>query len=209
MRSSSLIRPLVLTSLFVLVTSCGSADTPEGTAEGSPATASSAAGEATVANAGAGADAFALASELDVRNARMPVPGLITAGQPTEEQFDALVEAGVTRFVSLRVAEERGAGWEEAHSAGADYDFDRLPISGADALTRENVEALAEILQEGGEGPTVLYCGSSNRVGALLALKAFWLDDVEAEAALEIGRAAGMTGMETAVREIMGSESSK
>jgi len=133
----------------------------------------------------------------------MPSPGLITAGQPTEEQLDALAAAGVTRFVSLRLADERGAGWEEAHAVGADYEFDRLPIAGADALTRENVEALAEILNDGGDEPTLLYCGSSNRVGALLALKAYWMDGVAADAALEIGREAGMTRLEASVRELM------
>ena len=54
-----------------------------------------------------------------------------------------------------------------------------------------------------GDEPTVLYCGSSNRVGALLALKAYWLDGADPEDALELGRAAGMTRLEGRVTELM------
>ncbi|MDX1492854.1 MAG: hypothetical protein R3253_02180 [Longimicrobiales bacterium] len=127
----------------------------------------------------------------------------MTAGQPTEEQLEALREAGFENFISLRPASEEGAGWEEAHSSSGSYDFDRLAISGAGDLTRENVEAFAAILEETGDEPTVLYCASSNRVGAMLALKAFWLEGASPEEALELGRAAGLTRLEGRVVELM------
>ncbi|SVC09755.1 uncharacterized protein METZ01_LOCUS262609, partial [marine metagenome] len=47
------------------------------------------------------------------------------------------------------------------------------------------------------------YCASGNRVGGLLALKAYWLDGVEPDDALEIGRQAGLTGLESAVQELL------
>ena len=140
---------------------------------------------------------------LGVRNARMPVPGLLTGGQLDQAQFDGLSEAGFQTFISLRVASEDGAGWEEAHEAGT-ADFVRLPISGATGLTRESVEALDRLLTEVEGTPTVLYCGSGNRVGALLALRAHWMDDVPADEALELGRAAGLTRLEPAVAELLG-----
>lgn len=146
------------------------------------------------------------ATELGVLNARMPIPNLVTAGQLTEEQFDGMIDAGYTNFISLRVSSENGAGWEEGHATDGHFDFDRLPISGADALTRENVEALAALLESSEGEPTVLYCGSSNRVGALLALKAFWVDGAEPEAAFELGQQAGMTGLTESVRELLGME---
>ena len=147
-----------------------------------------------------------VATGLGVPNARMPVPGLVTAGQPTVEQLEALSAAGYTNFISLRPESENGAGWEEAHSVDHDYDFDRIPISGAGSLTRENVEALAALLEEARNQPTVVYCASSNRVGAMLALKAFWLDGASPEDALELGRAGGMTRLEGAVTELLGLE---
>ena len=51
---------------------------------------------------------------LGVRNVSSPAPGLITAAQLTEGQLDALAAMGYTRFISLRVPSEEGAGWEEA-----------------------------------------------------------------------------------------------
>jgi hypothetical protein len=47
---------------------------------------------------------------------------------------------------------------------------------------------------------TLVHCGSSNRVGALLALRAAWLKGATLEAALAAGRSAGLTGLESAVR---------
>ena len=84
-----------------------------------------------------------------------------------------------------------------AEAAGLDYS--PLPIPSADAVTVENARKLGELL-DGFDGPVVVHCGSGNRVGALVAL-------LEAdrgasdEAALEAGRAAGLTRLEGLVRE--------
>jgi protein tyrosine phosphatase (PTP) superfamily phosphohydrolase (DUF442 family) len=140
---------------------------------------------------------------LGLDNAANPAPGLITAAQVSRDQFDALVDMGYQRFISLRVPSEDGAGWEEAHVAGSDVSFARIPVSGATGLTRENVETLDRLLDESADDGTVLYCASSNRVGALLALRAYWLDGAEADQALELGRRAGMTSLEARVGELM------
>ena len=137
-----------------------------------------------------------------VHNARMPIEGLLTSGQVTEAQYDALTEGGYRHFISLRPESEKGAGWEEAYAQPGT--FNRIPITGAGDLTRENVEALDKLLDEAGGDPAVLYCASSNRVGALLALRAYWMYGVPAEEAAELGRAAGMTRMEAPVLEILG-----
>ena len=150
------------------------------------------------------APSLEMASALGVRTARMPVEGMLTAGQPTEEQLEGLLDAGFAHVISLRPESEDGAGWEETHASAAGYDFDRLPIVGAESLTRENVEAFAALLEETEGEPTVVYCASGNRVGAMLALKAFWLDGVEPEEALEIGLAGGMTRLTEPVAEILG-----
>jgi protein tyrosine phosphatase (PTP) superfamily phosphohydrolase (DUF442 family) len=143
---------------------------------------------------------------LGVTNAREPIPGLITAGQPTEDQMRALAAAGYENFVSLRLPGENGAGWEEAFAGRQDLTFTRLPISGAEDLTLENVEELDRILDAAGDTPTVLYCGSSNRVGAMLALRAHWLDGMDPGQALDLGRAAGMTRLEPVVTQALGEQ---
>ena len=51
---------------------------------------------------------------LGVPYASVPDAGLLCAGQISPEQMDALHAAGFKTFISLRVAAENGAGWEEA-----------------------------------------------------------------------------------------------
>lgn len=151
---------------------------------------------------------LAEARAVGVLNAREPLPGLVTAGQPDQEQLRALQEAGFGTAVSLRPAGESGAGWEEAFASGRDLDFHRIAVAGPSDLSRENVEELDRILAGAGDGPVVLYCASSNRVGALLALRAHWLQGMEPEEALQLGREAGLTRLEPAVADLLGLEGS-
>ena len=167
---------------------------------GGPSADADEAAPATIASA---MPSLAAVADLGVRNAAMPTPGLVTAGQPTEEQFDALAAMGYENFISLRPTSEDGAGWEEAHVSGSDVSFNRIPVQGGSGLTRENVDRLAELLDEAGSEGAVLYCASSNRVGSLLALKAYWHDGAAPEEALEIGRAAGMRSLEGRVTELL------
>ena len=148
------------------------------------------------------------AAALGLQNVAAPMPGLLTAAQPTAAQVTDLRELGYDRFISLQLASEPGAGWEESGISGAGGTFQRIPVGSPADLTRENVEALAAALERAGDEETVLYCASSNRVGAMLALKAFWLDGATPEEALSLGRRAGMRALEPDVRRIMEEESS-
>lgn len=149
-----------------------------------------------------GAVALADVQGVGLMNAAMPLENVVTGGQPTPEQLSALVDLGYTNFVSLRPATEEGTGWEEAIVSDEGISFQRIPVAGAEGLTRENVEALDRALDEAGAEGTVLYCGSSTRVGAMLALRAYWLDGADAQTALELGREAGMSRLEPAVTEL-------
>jgi len=75
-----------------------------------------------------------------------------------------------------------------------------FPI-GSDDINFENAKALDEILSIY-DAPVLLHCGSSNRVGALLALRAS-LDGADDEAAIELGKRGGLTRMEGEVREVL------
>ncbi|MFN8825178.1 MAG: hypothetical protein ACK501_09435 [Planctomycetota bacterium] len=130
-----------------------------------------------------------------VNNLAMPMAGVLTAGQPTEEQLAQLAKLGVTRIVCLRPASEAGTGWEEAKAGALGVQFVRLPIAGADDLTPAAAEKLATELAAANGQTTLVCCGSSNRVGALLAMKAFYVDKQSKEQALTLGKAAGLTKM--------------
>ena len=137
-----------------------------------------------------------------VKNGKMPMEGVLTGGQPTDEQLVALHDAGFATVINLRRPDERGTRGEAETVAGLGMTYVSLPVAGVEGLTEENATALAAALEKA-ERPVLLHCGSGNRVGALLALEAYWLEGASAEEALEIGRKAGLTRMEPAVRELV------
>jgi len=157
------------------------------------------------ARAALGAEPAAPASPapplFSIPQAATPLPGVLTSGQPTEEQLAAVARAGYKTVVNLRTAGEPGT-WDEAPKAAElGLRYVSIPMKGADDLTEANVRALAEVLADPQAYPVVVHCATSNRVGALFALKAFQLDGASAEEALELGRKAGLKGLEAAVRE--------
>lgn len=140
--------------------------------------------------------------DLGIRNASAPMEGVYCAGQPTEEQFAKLRSVGVTKVIQLREPDEDGTGWEEAKAADLGLDFVRIPVAGAEGMTVDNARKLSEQLAAA-DGPVLVACGSSNRVGGLFALKARFLDGRTAAEALEIGRECGMTRLEPVVTELV------
>ena len=130
-----------------------------------------------------------------------PVDGVTTAGQPDAAGFKVFADNGYAAVIDLRTAGE-DRGLEEAavvESLGMDYI--NLPI-GRDGITFANAKALQSLIK-GYDQPVLVHCGSANRVGALFALSEF-AESEDAEAALEAGRAAGLTRMEPVVREVLG-----
>lgn len=140
---------------------------------------------------------------LQISNLRTPSPGVHTSGQPTPEQFAQLQAAGTTRVIQLRLPDEKGSGWEEQRAAELGLQFVRLPIDGEAGLSIDNVRRFADELRAKGDGDVLVCCGSSNRVGALFALQAFWLDGSNVADALAAGKAAGLTKLEPKVKELM------
>lgn len=140
---------------------------------------------------------------VEVLNGNTPVPGVLTAGQPTEEQLVAMAEAGYRTVVNMRTDGEQGNWDARAKAEALGMEYIAFPIRGAKDLTRENAERLAELLDDAGKQPMVVHCGSSNRVGALFAMKSFFVDGKDADTALGDGRAAGLTRMEAAVAPLL------
>ena len=137
-------------------------------------------------------------------NARTPLPGVLSGGQPTEEQIGLAARAGYRTVINLRTDQERGFEWERHAVETSGMTYAQIPIDGASGLTRANAERLDHELERALEsGPVLLHCASGNRVGALLALRAAWLEGVDPEKALQLGRDAGPTGLEGTTRELL------
>jgi uncharacterized protein (TIGR01244 family) len=197
--SRNLFTLLILASAVACASGEGVDPTPVAlAAEAQPATQTRPAAQTQPA---AGAPAGA-SHVVGLPNERMPAAGLLTGGQVTREQMTELAEMGYSTFVSLRPVSEEGAGWEEEFAASQGMTLVRIPVGSAEDLTRENARILADTLAEA-DGKAVVYCKSGNRVGALLALKAHWIDEESAEEALAFGRDAGLTRMEPVVQKIL------
>ncbi len=132
-----------------------------------------------------------------------PLPNVISAGQPTPSDFEALKAAGVRHVINLRPPSE-DAGFDEAalmEQLGLHYAV--VPVAGPEDLNADSARALDAAMAAAGEGPVLVHCASANRVGALLALRAAWLMGKPAEAALALGRAGGLTRMEPLVAQLL------
>jgi uncharacterized protein (TIGR01244 family) len=137
-----------------------------------------------------------------ILNGATPAEGILAGGQPTREQLTAIADNGYRSVINLRTEGERGnTDPSVVESLGMVYV--EIPIEGADGLTEENARRLATALEEV-EMPAVVHCGSGNRVGALFAMKAYYVDGLPAEEALMVGQQAGMTRLEPAVRQKLG-----
>jgi protein tyrosine phosphatase (PTP) superfamily phosphohydrolase (DUF442 family) len=140
-------------------------------------------------------------------NERHPLPGMLTGGLPASKgeapDFQALADAGVRTYIDLR-ADAEVPSESAALAADAGLDYRRLPIGGEADLDLANARALDLLLDEWGRYPVALACSSGNRAGALLAVRAFWLDGADAASALELGLAAGLTRLEPSVRLLLG-----
>ncbi len=138
-----------------------------------------------------------------IPNARTPLPGLVTGGQPSATDLKIAKAQGFHTVINLRPDDEVGVDAEEASTVSKlGMRYVSIPVSGAADLTAENVQKLAAALSQQDALPAIVHCASGNRAGALLALKAYQIDGKSAEEALELGKNAGLTSkLEPAVRE--------
>ena len=135
-----------------------------------------------------------------------PWPNLLTAGQPTAEDFQAMSAAGLKHVINLRPTTEDAGFDEAALAAKLGLRYTLIPISGAGDFNEENARKLDAALAITPGQPTLVHCASSNRVGALFALREAWVKGKSNDQALAYGRAAGLTKMEGAVQQILASK---
>jgi uncharacterized protein (TIGR01244 family) len=132
-------------------------------------------------------------------NGAEPFPGVFVGGQPEPSQLAAASEAGIRTVINLRRSDERGTKGEQERVEGLGMNYLSIPITGPDDFDEQNARALSDALAQA-EHPVMVHCGSGPRVGALFAMRAFYVDGMTAEEALEVGRAAGMGRYEREVK---------
>lgn len=131
-----------------------------------------------------------------------PIEGLTAAGQPDAAAFEAFAAAGYVAVVDMRATDEdRGLDDEQSLVEGLGMEYVAFPIASAEEISFESAARLDALL-ESYDGPVLVHCASSNRVGALLALRES-LRGADDAFALEYGRRAGMTRLEPLVQEVL------
>ena len=106
-------------------------------------------------------------------------------------------------MINLRSHEEMKSIAEEAAVTGAGMRYHHIAVAGIEDLNRNNAMQLDKLLAQAGNKNTLIHCKSSNRVGALMALRAAWLQDKGAEEALAIGKQYGLSSLEPEVIKIL------
>ena len=129
-----------------------------------------------------------------------PADGIHAGGRIAADDLPALRAAGIVRVIDLTPDSET-PGFDEAGAVrAAGLAYDNLPIAGAADLDLAAVAAFDQLLRQA-QGPTLVHCASGNRLGALVALRAAWLQGTDDEAAIAEGRRWGLRGLEGEVRQ--------
>ncbi|MGH8085877.1 MAG: beta-lactamase hydrolase domain-containing protein [Lysobacter sp.] len=134
-----------------------------------------------------------------ILDAMTPAPGVIATGKLDAADVASLEAMGIRHVVDLSLDGETPDFDEAAAVRAQGMAYSNLPLRGAADLTLDNVQAFDRLLRESPR-PVLVHCASGNRVGAIAALRAAWLEDRSVEEAITIGRAWGLTGLEDAVR---------
>ncbi|MFT4704343.1 MAG: hypothetical protein ACI81R_002046 [Bradymonadia bacterium] len=140
--------------------------------------------------------------DLSILNAKRPATGIVSGGQPSPTQIAAAGEAGFRSVLTTRGEGEIGDYDERGDVERAGMVFHELPIAGMGDLSRKNVQAFATLV-DSLPRPLLIHCGSGNRIGALFALRAAWLDGADEETALQRGAETGLTGLAPVIRQLI------
>jgi|GEM_PF-295913 len=137
-----------------------------------------------------------------VKNYLRAAPYVGTGGVISEGGFRKLAELGFKTVIDLNTAEE-GAGEDKTRAAEAGIGYVNLGVS-TTAPTAEQVAAFSKVVNDPANYPVLVYCQSSNRVGAMWALYRA-ANGVPPMIAIQEGRTVGLkTSREGAVREHLG-----
>lgn len=115
------------------------------------------------------------------------------AGQPGAEDLEKYAELGVKTIINLRTEPEMdGLDFDESAAVKkAGMDYVHVPI-GREDLDKETIERIMTALDSAGQGPVLLHCARSNRVGYIWTVYRAARHGLSIEDAVAEGKQAGM-----------------
>ena len=152
------------------------------------------------------AAAAGIPDNLDAANYKRLSPGLAVAGSPSRDALASLKAAGFRTAIDLRNPAEGVASAREAVEAQG-LKFVSVPVSPG-TFSPEDVTKVEAVLKDQDAAPVLLFCASSNRVGATLAVIEYRRGRSKDEAIAE-GKKAGLSSsaMEKAALRVMDQDS--
>ena len=139
----------------------------------------------------------------DVPNIHHPTAQHFTSGQPAKNDLIKLKDQGVTAVINLLTDADMGNDDEANWAQELNLDYYRVPVAGGADLTRENVTEFDRLIALTADQTTLIHCSSSNRVGAMMALRAAWHQGASTEDALRVGRDYGLKDLQTHVEKLL------
>lgn len=118
------------------------------------------------------AAASAQSNEIDTSglpNVSVAKPGLVAAGRPSPEAVASLKARGFRTVIDLRTPAEPGFAEEKTAVEAQGLRYVSVPVVGS-AFSGKDVDAVKAALDQAPDGPILLHCASSNRVGAVWAV---------------------------------------
>jgi len=142
--------------------------------------------------------------QADIVNLLAPEENIVSGGQPTEEQFQVLADAGIRHVINLRTPQEMDFD-EEALVESLGMEYHSIPVAVSAGITRDNAQELYDLLENFAGEPVVVHCASGQRVGALIALSAQQNQGMDAASALEEGQRWGLSSprLTPVVRQVL------
>jgi uncharacterized protein (TIGR01244 family) len=137
----------------------------------------------------------------DLSHVGFPAPHRVASGRLQASDVAILKRAGIHEVIDLSVDSETPDFDEAAAMQAAGIGYHNLPIHGSQDLTRTRVAQFNRLLVDAADSDTLVHCASSNRVGAMIALRAALIEGRSNEEALAEGRRWGLKSLEPAVRE--------
>lgn len=142
-------------------------------------------------------------AKFDMINAATPIKNLMTGGQPSIADLKLLAAGGTKVVVNLRTKGEFNRYDEKSEVEKLGMKYVSIEIGGSDSINLETAKIL-DVALNNLEQPALVHCASSNRVGGLLAYRAFKIQGQPALEALSFGKSAGMSSTEKRVRNLLG-----
>ncbi len=198
---------------LALSAGCSKAEPPSSTAEPPSSTAEPPSSTVELPKSAPATSTVTTAPVPDLRpasgSALVPIPnaalfeGILVGGHPSDEDLRAAKEAGYKTIVNLQLESEPGVAEERAAVEALGMKYVGIPIAGASGMTEKHAAALDDALASN-PGPAMVHCASGNRVGALFALRSYFVQGKPPAAALQDGERAGLRGLEPVVRRVLG-----